>query len=93
MGFPTRIGIATGGYRRGDSNPGKVCIATDGYRCLEPAASNILDGDGGAGAVTRERDYYDKRYRPREVPQPQQVTEPIEDLALLAVIAIEEHYD
>jgi hypothetical protein len=41
VGAPTRIGISTGGYRRGDSNPGKVCIATSGYRCLELVVAGI----------------------------------------------------
>lgn len=85
MGFPTRIGIATGGYRRGDSNPGKVCIATDGYRCLEPPPLDPSLLGGGHGAVVLQ-----PRPRTRE-----DETEQIDDvqLALLAVALIEDLYE
>ena len=56
MGFPSRIGIATSGYRTGRSNPGAICIAVAGYRCPEGRAPrrNILAGDGGTGVQRRE---------------------------------------
>ena len=56
MGFPSRIGIATSGYRTGQGNPGAICIAVAGYRCPEGRAPrrNILAGDGGTGIQRKE---------------------------------------
>ena len=82
MSFPSRIGIATRGYRTGDSNPGRICIATYGYRCPERVPPAPVDDGlgGGHGAVILE-------------PTRRRI-ESTEDaeLALLAVMAIEEFY-
>lgn len=82
MGRPSRIGIATSGYRTGNSSPDKICIATHGYRCPDAAPPvDRFDGDGGHGAVILDQ-------LPPEVPskiRPEHIA--------LAIIAIEETYD
>ncbi len=81
MGFPSRIGIATHGYRRDDGEPGKICIATHGYRCIEPvSAIDPFGGGKGHGVHIQER------YEPEP-------DKNLAELALLAVIAIEQNYD
>lgn len=81
MGQPSRIGIATRGYRNGQGTPDKICISTRGYRCLVGVIVDRRDGDGGTGI----------RFLPTEhVPEDQ--TEKLK-MTVLAIIAIEEMYD
>ena len=83
MSFPSRIGIATRGYRTGQSNPGRICIATYGYRCPEGEPPDVVDPFGGGkghGAVILEP----TERRPENLEN--------EQLALLAVLAIDEWY-
>ena len=86
MGFPSRIGIATGGYRTGNSNPDKICIATDGYRCptgvIPPVDPSLLGG--GHGNVIFEQ-------RPRPPDEQRGLTD--EQLGLIAVGLIEDLYE
>ena len=86
MGFPSRIGIATGGYRTGNSNPDKICIATDGYRCPTGVVPPLDPSElgGGHGNVI-----FDNRRRQPEVRPPDNDAE----LALIAVAVIEELYE
>ena len=93
MGQPNKIAIATRGYRC-NGKPTKVAIATYGYRCLEPIA------DFGAGGAARGLVEPRRQYKTRERPYTRQplITLPPEDvidaeLAVLAVIAIQEYYE
>ena len=81
MSNPDRIAISTDGYRCG-GNPNRIAIATIGYRCAA-IVFDRRDGDGGTG-IRQARGGVIVETTARDLP--------INDLALLAVIAIESHY-
>ena len=81
MSAPDKVAIATHGYRCGE-RPNRIAIATHGYRCIAVVVDR-RDGDGGTG-IRQARGGVIVETSARDLP--------INDLALLAVIAIESQY-